>query len=762
MIRSLRIIFLLACIVLGFTLSSVKAQSTLVGLVSCEGEPVSYATITIPNSRIGIAADDEGKFKFENLPAGQYKVVASSIGFISITKEVTMPSSGKLVLNFSLEKNVAHIHEVVVSGTMKEVSKLESAVPVEVYSPKFFNANPTPSVCEAIQLVNGVRPQINCSVCNTGDIHINGLEGPYTMVLIDGMPIVSGLSTVYGLNGIPTSLIERIEVVKGPASTLYGSEAVGGLINIITKKTTNAPIFSADIFGTGWGEVNIDLATKFSVNKNIESFIGVNQFTFDQRIDNDGDNFTDMALQDRISVFNKWNFIRKYNRFFTLAARYVNENRFGGDMDWDEDLHRGGDEVYGESIYTDRWEVFGTYQLPFKELVMFQFSANGHHQNSVYGDTEFIANQRVGFGQLVWDKQLLDKHSLLAGLTMRYNYYDDNTPATASTDTINPSNLPTHTYLPGIFVQDEITLNDNSKILLGIRYDHNSLHGDIFTPRVNYKWSSMNNLNTIRVSLGTGYRVANIFTEDHAALNGTREVIIASELNPERSINGNLNYVRNIYTRNNALLNIDASVFYTHFDNKIIPDYDTNPNQIIYDNIDGKGISQGISINLDVINGAFKLRTGATLMSVFTVEDYLRERQELTEKFSGTWSIGYRYEKAKLEVNYTGNIYSPMELPTMSDGDFIDPRPAQSPWYSIQNVQVTKNLSNSLECFGGVKNILDWTPWKNMPDGVFYLGNTLDPFEQNTLDGQLVFDPTYVYAPNQGIRGFLGIRYNMR
>ena len=94
----------------------------------------------------------------------------------------------------------------------------------------------------------------------------------------------------------------------------------------------------------------------------------------------------------------------------------------------------------------------------------------------------------------------------------------------------------------------------------------------------------MNNLNTIRVSLGTGYRVANIFTEDHAALNGTREVIIASELNPERSINGNLNYVRNIYTRNNALLNIDASVFYTHFDNKIIPDYDTNPNQIIYDN----------------------------------------------------------------------------------------------------------------------------------------------------------------------------------
>ena len=116
---------------------------------------------------------------------------------------------------------------------------------------------------------------------------------------------------------------------------------------------------------------------------------------------------------------------------------------------------------------------------------------------------------------------------------------------------------------------------------------------------MNYKWSSPNKLKTLRASFGTGYRVANVFTEDHAALTGAREVIIASELMPERSINGNINYVRNIYTGNNALVNIDASVFNTHFDNKIIPDYDTNPDQIIYDNLDGKGVSQGISLNLD-------------------------------------------------------------------------------------------------------------------------------------------------------------------
>jgi outer membrane cobalamin receptor len=139
------------------------------------------------------------------------------------------------------------IDDVVLTGTIKPFSRSKSPVAVEVYSQKFFQKNPTPSIFEAIAMVNGVKPQLNCSVCNTGDIHINGLEGPYTMILIDGMPIVSSLSTVYGLSGIPNSLVDRIEVVKGPASSIYGSEAMGGVINIITKNALTAPKLSVDM-----------------------------------------------------------------------------------------------------------------------------------------------------------------------------------------------------------------------------------------------------------------------------------------------------------------------------------------------------------------------------------------------------------------------------------------------------------------------------------------------------------------------------------
>ena len=148
---------------------------------------------------------------------------------------------------------------------------------------------------------------------------------------------------------------------------------------------------------------------------------------------------------------------------------------------------------------------------------------------------------------------------------------------------------------------------------------------------------------------------------------------------------------------------------------------------------------------------------GATLMDVYSVENNVRRRQELTEQFTGTWTLSYDFKSIGLAIDYTGNIYSPMELPTQDTDTFDDPRPSQSPWWSMQNIQLTKKLGTRWELYGGVKNLLNWTPWQNL--SAPYLGNTVDPFEKNTAPNQLVFDPAYVYAPNQGIRSFFGIRY---
>ncbi len=755
------ILFTLVCVVSMAQTGIIKGKVT-----DNNGLPIVNATISISKLKLGAKSNQDGYYEMMKVTKGTWQLQVSHISHQTYKNELEFTGDQPIFHNVIMESSDDSLDEVVVSGTMKEVSKLDSPVPVEVYTAKFFKANPNPSIFESLQNINGVRPQLNCSVCNTGDIHINGLEGPYTMILIDGMPIVSGLSSVYGLSGIPQSLIDRVEIVKGPASTLYGSEAVGGLINIITKKPTNAPLFSADVFGTSWGEINTDIAGKFKVGKKTQSLLGVSYFNYQNPIDNNHDNFTDVTLQNRISVFNKWNFERKENRVFSLAGRYVYEDRWGGEMNF-EKKYRGGDEVYGESIYTKRWELFGNYQLPVKEKIMFMFSANGHDHNSYYGNVPYMADQSIGFGQLTWNKQLKN-HDILTGLSYRYTYYDDNTPATASADGLG-TNRPSHTNLPGAFVQDEITLNDNNKLLLGIRYDYNSLHGSILTPRVNYKWNSDNKKNIVRLSFGNGYRVANVFTEDHAALTGSREVEFLNDLKPETSWNGNLNYVKKINLNNGTFIGLDATAFYTYFNNKIIADYDTDPNKIIYDNLNGHAVSKGVSLNVDVaFTNGLKLLMGATAMDVYSEEDDIKVTQMLTEKFTAVWNIGYTFKSVGLTLDYTGNVYGPMRLPLLSE---TDPRREYSKLWSIQNIQLTKSFKNGMEIFGGVKNLLNWTPNRGNP---FIIARANDPFDKNVqfdAGGQamvtaenpygLTFDPNYVYGPNQGIRGFLGVRYTV-
>ena len=220
-------------IILIISTKSLYAQN-ISGKVETSIPNVQEINVRLLNTNFKTQTDSLGFYNLENVPNGTYKIQVTSTGFKPIIQKISLLENENLNLDFELEEDQNELNEVVVSGTLKPVKRLESAVPVEVYSPVFFKKNPTPSIYDALQNINGVRPQLNCGVCNTGDIHINGLEGPYTLVMIDGMPIVSSLSTVYGLSGIPNSLVERIEIVKGPASSLYGSEAVGGLINIIT------------------------------------------------------------------------------------------------------------------------------------------------------------------------------------------------------------------------------------------------------------------------------------------------------------------------------------------------------------------------------------------------------------------------------------------------------------------------------------------------------------------------------------------------
>lgn len=701
-----------------------------------------YCNIAVPHENSGTTSDVHGRFTLTLKDAQTRVLVISYVGYVSDTVEI---KPEKTQYTFVLRPDAQALQEVVVvSGTMKEVDRMNSPIPVEIYSPALFQKNPTPSIFEALGMVNGVQPQLNCNVCNTGDIHINGMEGPYTMLLIDGMPIVSSLATVYGLSGIPNSMVKRIEVVKGPASTLYGSEAVGGLINIITKDPATSPALRTDVSATTVGEYNIDIAATFRSSL-ADGLLGINYFNYQNGIDINDDNFTDVTQQNRFSVFNKWDIHRRSKKAASVALRYVYEDRWGGELQWNK-AHRGSDKVYGESIYTNRFELIGNYELPVPEQSLsLDYSYNYHIQDSYYGVVSYQANQHVFFTQLRWNKTY-GRHDLLAGIPLRFIHYDDNTPATFS----EGRNHAAVTRLPGLFLQDEFRVSDALSLLGGMRYDHHNEHGSIFSPRISMKLSPMRN-HTLRLSSGNGFRVVNLFTEDHAALTGSRDVVIREALKPEQSWNVNLNYSAMLAGKQ-GFTNLDVSFFYTYFTNKIVGDFMSEPDKIIYENLRGHAISKGITVNADVtLLRSLKLIAGATFMDVYQVEENTsggktRVEQLFAPRISGTWALSYSFLNHGVTLDLTGRTNGPMDLPVQRQ--FGDTRPDMSPWFSLVNFQITKIFNNGMELYGGLKNLLNFIPEDP-------LLNSRNPFSVG-------FDTTYNYAPVQGIKGFAGLRYTLQ
>jgi outer membrane receptor for ferrienterochelin and colicins len=397
--------------------------------------------------------------------------------------------------------------------------------------------------------------------------------------------------------------------------------------------------------------------------------------------------------------------------------------------------------------------------LPWSKNLSLSSSIIGHDQNSAYGDVLYKAHQNILFGQLIYTEKTRN-HNLLVGTSLRYTYFDDNTPATEM--------HPEKTTIPGVFVQDEINLHNDHALLVGLRNDLHQAHGNILTPRLAYKWK-INSTNTLRLNFGTGFRVVNLFTEDHAALTGAREVVITEALNPERSVNFNLNYLKKFYLEDGGAITLDFSAWHTKFDNLILPDYDTHPNKIIYSNINGHAISKGVSLNTNAIFASgLSLKAGITIQHVASYENNVKTRPYLSENLNGTWGVSYHWGKSKYKVDYTGNIYGPMLLPLAGR---MDPRPSESPYWSIQNLQFTWSIDTNIELYSGVKNLLNWTPSQGIP---FLIARSSDPFDKLVdydQNGEILqttenpyglsFDPAYVYAPNQGRKLFLGIRFTL-
>lgn len=736
------------------------------GEIWADGESIIGATISIKGTTSGVASDVEGKFLLENVPVGTYTLLIRSIGYRNQEQEVTVKANETLQIDqVELVVDALGLDEVVVTGTMEEISISRSPIKVDVISAKYFETTISPTnITEAVQLVNGVDEVVACGVCFTNSISINGLPGAYTAVLVDGSPIFGNLASVYGLNGISTAVIDRFEVIKGPSSTLYGSEAVAGVINIITKNPKDQPILSVDLMGTSHQESfgNIGLAPRIG---KLNGMIGINYAYINDFDDENGDGFGDNINLDRIGLFSKWSLERASRKRFVLSAKYYYEDRRNGVEAFLTDRAyrdlRGSEEIYGESIYTNRAELFGTYEFNTSENLRIDYSFSHHIQDSYYGSDGYSAEQTIGFANLVWSKQI-KKHSLTLGATSRIINYDDNTVATQRIIDGEEINNPSKQFIPGVFAQDEWNFTDKLTVLTGARLDHYENHGAIFAPRVNVKYAPWT-YTTIRANFGTGFRIVNLFTEDHAFVSSNREIVIAEELDPESSYNASLN-LNHVYNLGNGQGMLDINAYYTYFTNAIFPNYD-EPGKIVYANSDGFAVSKGIGANINhQFSFPLSVNVGFNLQEVTRTEAddtgvEISEPIEFAARWSGVGTANWTLKKANMSIAYTFRITGPMALPEVFDvdenGDLkLNPRSTTSKPFANHNIQFNKAFKNkSYSLYLGVQNLFNYRQEESPLVG-FNDPNASAGFSQN-------FDTSYAYSPLHGREVYVGIRWSL-
>lgn len=743
---------LLPCFILNLLVLIAFAQNaTINGVVQGDEGALELATVSLLKTTYATSTDSSGRYTL-TVPAGKYQLRVSYVGFENFQTEVVVKDGAELEINPVLVPLTSRLKEVVVTGSLKEVRKQESVTAVDVYSQKYFERNPVTNLFDGLYQINGLFADVDNGVANTTDVQINGLEGNYTLYVIDGVPAMTNLAGYYALNAFPMNIIDKVEIVKGASSALYGSEAIGGVINIKTKNPNNIPRFSMNVQLTSMLEAYADFTVRYKTGK-VPTMLAVSAESFNMRWDIDNDNFLDIPLVNRVNVYNKWALPRLDGKTANIYIRYLHEDRFGGEKSLPSQW-RGSTRQYSEAITTNQWQAGLQYQLPIKENIMLALDYSEHRQHAYFGFNRYNGIQANGFAQFTWNKKIDSITEFVLGASYRPTYYEDNTPMSADSLT----GYPRFNHLLGLFFEDELNIGKGHKLLGGARVDYSTRSSFVITPRLNYKWTSTDNLNTIRAGVGTGYRIPSVINEGIGAMNGSRTIVVEDDLKPEYAISSSLNYNR-VQELTGGLLSLEATGFFTYFFNFIEPDYKDDETAIVYANSKGAQAA-GFSVNADfTFNYPLKVGVGFTYTNVFEREEeedgeIEKETPEHQPPFVANFYLSYNFPVPQLSLDLTGNFVTPMLLARVEN----DPRPEKSPPYSITNIQLTKKFKRGFEIYCGLKNIFNFIQKDPILRGNDPYNRTYDANNPNDYR----FDTTYGFTSTQGIKGFVGIRYTLR
>ncbi|MFA5557465.1 MAG: TonB-dependent receptor [Flavobacteriaceae bacterium] len=773
-----------------FSVCSLSQSGNLKGKVISANKDMAEVSISIVGKPIYTKTDSNGNYELKNIPVGKNTISISFIGYRTLTEKIVIKENQTLEINFEIHEDLLNIEEIVITGTRSEVPQYRSPVIVSRISSKSFETTQSLSLSEGLNFSPGLRLETNCQNCGFTQVRMNGLEGPYSQILINSRPIFSALVGVYGLDMIPASMIDRVEVTRGGGSALYGGSAIAGTINIITKD----PIENTFEIGTNYSFINYDLPDRTVnlngsiVSKDFDKGMSFYAYNRDRKPwDANEDGFSEMTkLQNTTFGFDAfWN----TSDLSKLKLNVFNISEF----------RRGGNNFHLPAHQTDITEQLD-HKILGGGLSFEKYSADYKHKFSVYTSAQTAKRESYygGGGRILQEGDILTPEDILAinaygnskdlsvvgGLQYSYEFNKKLLLLSGSEyqtndveDRMSGYNrlIDQEVRTLGIYSQLEIKPTDKMTFLVGARFDNVNINGtydldvesfedkknlNVFVPRLTAMYSITDYLKA-RASFSQGYRAPQAFDEDlHIETVGGAAMFtrLDPDLKTERSnsFNASLNFTKDI---GSVQSNIVLEGFHTKLNDAFVTSNPTElPSGIAVTTKRNGGGASVTGLNLEssfAVSKKVNFQLGATFQTAKYTDNEIIWESEDTEEvittkkmlrtpdFYGYYTFNYNpIESLTLSLSgvYTGK---------MNVAHLIDPNTERT---------IIKNVRDFVE--NNIKIAYDFDIKDNCIQVYTGVQNMFNAYQRDFDKGALR-DANYIYGPSRPQTFFVGMKYSL-
>ena len=733
---------------------ALSAQSgNIMGTVSVQGEGVEYATVGIVKTTYGSKTDAQGHFNIVRIPFGTYTLQVSQVGYESMEKEVTLSKEKpNAELNFDLTKKILQLEKLVITGTKTFKRQTNSPVIVNVIDAKTLENVQACNLSEGLKFQPGLRVETDCQTCNYTQLRMNGLAGGYSQILINGRPIFSPLTGLYGMEQLPVTMIDRIEVVRGGGSSLYGSSAIGGTVNVLTKipkkNSYELNYMHQNINGGASDNMLSGNATILSKNKKSGASFFVNARER-QAYDHNSDNYSELPLLKNRAAGTNLFFRPKDNQKLEVSLSYLNEYRFGGEMVLDQPAFLA---QQSEERTHNVWMSSADYQINLKnnKTSIITYAAwqntNRDHYTGIIPDDSLELQTHLStppYG-------VSDVSTYNVGLQVNHklnHFFGTKNVLTLGTEYLYDDvydHIPAYNYLIdqttkdlGVFVQSDWSILPNLTLLSGVRMDvHNLVDQAVFSPRASLLYKYKTNTQ-FRLSYGTGFRAPQAFDTDlHIAFagGGISRVLLSPNLLPEtsNSLSASINYDK---PTEHFIFGFTLEAFFNRLQRAFIlqPIGQDNFGEL-FEKQNGQGATvQGSILEFRAnYDGKYQLETGMTVQSSKFDKpvQYIDGLAGITEFIRTPNTYGFanftltpnpRFN-ANVNYVYTGSMRVPhfAGAPNQLVDEIVSTQSFHDVSSKMGFMFPIKNTKTVFELYGGVKNIF------NSYQRVFDIGKNRD------------------------------------